>query len=177
MKKTLIPLVVFAVLAIFLAIGLTRDPAEVPSPLIGKPAPQFQTPRLAAEGSTVPAFDSKAMLGQVWMLNVWASWCVACRIEHPLLMEYAKANLVPLVGLDYKDKDADGLRWLERFGNPYDHVIVDRDGRIGIEFGVYGVPETFIIDKAGVIRYKQIGPITEDAWNSKMLPLLRELKK
>ena len=176
-KIVLIPLLVFIVLAVFLAIGLTRDPSEVPSPLIGKPAPQFQTARLAPEGSNAPAFASRDMLGQVWLLNVWASWCVACRIEHPLLMQYAKDNLVPLVGLDYKDKDAEGLRWLERYGNPYDHTIVDRDGRIGIEFGVYGVPETFIIDKAGVIRYKQIGPITEDAWNDKMLPLIRELKK
>ena len=174
MKKALIPLGVFIVLAIFLAIGLTRDPREVPSPLIGKPAPVFQTVRLDAPDQ---AFSSKDMLGKVWLLNVWASWCVACRVEHPLLMEYAKDKLVPIVGLDYKDKDDDGKRWLGRFGNPYDLTIVDRDGRIGIECGVYGVPETFLIDKAGVIRYKQIGPITEQAWNEKIVPLLREYQK
>jgi cytochrome c biogenesis protein CcmG, thiol:disulfide interchange protein DsbE len=174
MKKALIPLVLFIVLAVFLAIGLTRDPHEVPSPLINKPAPLFQTARLDAPSQT---FSSKDMLGKVWLLNVWASWCVACRIEHPLLMEYAKAKLVPIVGLDYKDKDDEGQRWLGRFGNPYDLIIVDRDGRIGIEFGVYGVPETFLIDKAGVIRYKQIGPITEQSWNDKILPMIRELQK
>jgi cytochrome c biogenesis protein CcmG/thiol:disulfide interchange protein DsbE len=174
MKKALIPLALFIVLVVFLAIGLTRDPHEVPSPLIGKPAPVFTTPRL---DPGFQAFASKEMLGQVWLLNVWASWCVACRAEHPLLMEYAKSKLVPIIGLDYKDQDAEGLRWLARFGNPYDMTIVDRDGRIGIEFGVYGVPETFLIDKAGVIRYKQIGPITEQAWKDKILPMVRELQK
>jgi len=174
MKKTLIPLALFIVLVVFLAIGLTRDPHEIPSPLINKPAPQFQTARLDAPDQT---FSSKDMLGKVWLLNTWASWCVACRVEHPLLMEYAKAKLVPIIGLDYKDKDDEGQRWLSRFGNPYDLAIVDRDGRIGIEFGVYGVPETFVIDKTGVIRYKQIGPITEQAWNEKIAPLVRELQK
>ena len=174
MKKTLIPLALFIVLAVFLGIGLTRDPREVPSPLINKPAPLFTAARLDAPDQT---FSSKDMLGKVWLLNVWASWCVACRIEHPLLMEYAKVKLLPIVGLDYKDKDAEGVRWLGRFGNPYDLTVVDRDGRIGIEFGVYGVPETFLIDKAGVIRYKQIGPITEQAWNDKILPMIRELQK
>jgi cytochrome c biogenesis protein CcmG/thiol:disulfide interchange protein DsbE len=174
MKKTLIPLALFIVLVVFLGIGLTRDPHEIPSPLINKPAPLFTTARLDALDQT---FSSKDMLGKVWLLNTWASWCVACRVEHPLLMEYAKAKLVPIVGLDYKDKDDEGQRWLSRFGNPYDLAIVDRDGRIGIEFGVYGVPETFVIDKAGVIRYKQIGPITEQAWNEKIAPLVRELQK
>jgi cytochrome c biogenesis protein CcmG/thiol:disulfide interchange protein DsbE len=174
MKKTLIPLALFIVLVVFLGIGLTRDPHEIPSPLINKPAPLFTTARLDAPDQT---FSSKDMLGKVWLLNTWASWCVACRVEHPLLMEYAKAKLVPIVGLDYKDKDDEGQRWLSRFGNPYDLAIVDRDGRIGIEFGVYGVPETFVIDKAGVIRYKQIGPITEQAWNEKIAPLVRELQK
>ena len=174
MKKTLIPLGLFIVLVIFLAIGLTRDPHEVPSPLIGKPAPQFTSARLDTPTQT---FSSKDMLGKVWLLNVWASWCVACRAEHPLLMEYAKSKYLPIIGLDYKDKDEDGLRWLARFGNPYDVTVVDKDGRIGIEFGVYGVPETFLIDKAGVIRYKQIGPINEQAWEEKMLPLIKELQR
>jgi cytochrome c biogenesis protein CcmG, thiol:disulfide interchange protein DsbE len=116
-------------------------------------------------------------LGHVWLLNVWASWCVACRQEHPILMEFAKTHTLPIVGLDYKDQEADGLKWLARHGNPYDITITDKEGRIGIDFGVYGVPESFLIDKTGVIRYKQIGPITEDALRDKIIPLIRELQK
>jgi len=174
MKKALIPLGLFIVLVVFLAIGLTRDPHEVPSPLIGKAAPMFSAPRLPA---TEQQFSSKDMLGQVWLLNTWASWCVACRQEHPILVEFAKTKTFPIVGLDYKDQDSEGLKWLARLGNPYDHTVTDKDGRIGIDFGVYGVPESFLIDKAGVIRYKQIGPITEDALRDKILPLVRELQK
>jgi cytochrome c biogenesis protein CcmG/thiol:disulfide interchange protein DsbE len=173
-KKTLIPLVFFIILVIFLAIGLTRDPHEIPSPLIGKPAPLFSAPVLQTPEKQL---SSKDMLGQVWLLNTWASWCVACRQEHPILMEFAKTKTLPIVGLDYKDKGADGLKWLARFGNPYDIAIADQDGRIGIDFGVYGVPESFLIDKAGVIRYKQIGPVTEEALRDKILPLIRELQK
>ena len=175
MKKTLmIPLGIFVVLVVFLAIGLTRDPHEIPSPLIGKVAPLFTAPRLQ---SPEQQFSAKDMLGKVWLLNTWASWCVACRQEHPLLMEYAKTHLIPIVGLDYKDQDAAGLKWLASFGDPYDLSVTDKDGRIGIDFGVYGVPESFLIDKGGVIRYKQIGPMTEDAWRDKIIPLVRELQK
>lgn len=174
MKKALIPLGIFAVLVVFLAIGLTRDPHEIPSPFIGKPAPAFTAPMLHIPDKS---FSAKDMLGQVWLLNTWASWCVACRHEHPILMEFAKTKTVPLVGLDYKDQEADGLKWLARFGNPYDLSVVDKDGRIGINYGVYGVPETFLIDKAGIIRYKHIGPVTEDALKEKILPLIRELQK
>ncbi len=174
MKKTYIPLALFAVLLVFLAIGLTRDPREIPSPLIGKPAPAFSAPVLNAAGQRL---GSKDMLGQVWLLNAWASWCVACREEHPLLVEFAKTNTVPIVGLDYKDSDAAGTTWLSRFGNPYSTVITDHDGRIGIDFGLYGVPESFLIDKAGIIRYKQIGPITQQALRDKILPLIQSLKK
>ena len=174
MKKTLIPLLIFVILVVFLAIGLTRDPREIPSPLIGKPAPGFTAPVLDGAGLM---FSGKDMLGKVWLLNTWASWCVACRQEHPLLIELAKAKLLPIVGLDYKDKDADGLKWISRYGNPYDVSIADRDGRIGIDFGVYGVPESFLIDKLGIIRYKQIGPFTEEAIRDKLLPLVRELQK
>ena len=174
MKKALIPLAVFIVLVIFLAIGLTRDQHEIPSPLIGKPAPNFSAPILQTPEKQ---FSAKDMLGQVWLLNTWASWCVACRQEHPILMEFAKTKTLPIIGLDYKDKDADGLKWLTRYGNPYDITITDKDGRIGIDFGVYGVPESFLIDKAGVIRYKQIGPITDEALRDKILPLIRELQK
>ncbi len=173
-KSLLIPLGVFAVLVVFLAIGLTRDPREVPSPLIGKAAPAFVAPRLQAPEQT---FSGKDMLGKVWLLNVWASWCVACREEHPVLMAFAKTKTLPVVGLDYKDKPADGLKWLARFGDPYDLSVTDQDGRIGINFGVYGVPETFLIDKQGVIRHKHIGAITEEALKNTILPLARELQK
>lgn len=173
MKKAYIPLGIFAVLLVFLAIGLTRDPREIPSPLIGKPAPTFSTQVLGKPGQT---FSNKDMLGQVWLLNVWASWCVACRVEHPLLVEFVKTNPLPIIGLDYKDKEADGIQWLARFGDPYAHAIVDADGRIGIDFGVYGVPESFLIDKQGIIRYKQIGPFTEEALRDKLQPLIKELQ-
>lgn len=174
MNKALIPLGIFIVLVVFLAIGLTRNPQEIPSPLIGKAAPLFVAPRLHAPDQQ---FSSKDMLGKVWLLNIWASWCVACRQEHPLLMEFAKTKTLPIIGLDYKDQASDGLKWLARFGDPYDLAITDKDGRIGIDFGVYGVPETFLIDKAGVIRYKQIGPLTEEALREKILPLIRNLQK
>ncbi|TXH89471.1 MAG: DsbE family thiol:disulfide interchange protein [Rhodoferax sp.] len=174
MKKTLIPLLVFVVLLVFLAIGLTRNPREVPSPLINKPAPVFTLQQLHAPEKS---FDSKSMLGQVWLLNTWASWCVACREEHPVLMEYAKTKSVALIGLDYKDKPEEGRKWLSRFGNPYDLSISDLDGRVGIDFGVYGVPETFLIDKQGVIRYKHIGPVTPEALKEKIIPLIQELQK
>ncbi len=172
MKKRLIPLGLFMVLLVFLAIGLTRDPHEIPSPLIGKPAPVFTAPVLGQSGQ---AFASKDMLGKVWLLNTWASWCVACRQEHPLLVEFVKTNPLIIIGLDYKDKEADGMKWLARYGNPYTQAVVDADGRIGIDFGVYGVPESFLIDKAGVIRYKQIGPFTEEALRDKLIPLVKEL--
>jgi len=174
MKKALIPLVIFAVLVVFLAIGLTRDPHEIPSPLINKPAPMFIAPILQTPAEK---FSAKDMLGKVWLLNTWASWCVACRQEHPILMEFAKTKTLPIIGLDYKDQNTEGMKWLARYGNPYDQTITDQDGRIGIDFGVYGVPESFLIDKAGVIRYKHIGPVTDEALRDKILPLIRELQK
>ncbi|MCU0805663.1 MAG: DsbE family thiol:disulfide interchange protein [Burkholderiales bacterium] len=177
MKRALvfaIPLAIFVVLALFLLRGLGLNPREVPSPLIGKPAPQFQLKQLA---DPAVAFSGKDMAGKVWLLNVWASWCVACREEHPLLVEVARKNLVPIVGLNYKDEPADAKAWLKQFGDPYSLSVTDRDGRVGIDFGVYGVPETFLIDKAGVIRLKQIGPITPEAWEKKIMPMVRELEK
>jgi cytochrome c biogenesis protein CcmG/thiol:disulfide interchange protein DsbE len=170
--KFAIPLALFAALAAFLAIGLTRDPREVPSPLIDKSAPPFQLEQLH---DSKAAFTPADMKGKVWMLNVWASWCASCRVEHPLLVEMAKRGVVPIVGLNYKDKRDEGLQWLTRFGNPYALSAYDYDGRVGIDYGVYGVPETFVIDKAGVIRYKQIGPITPEALEQKILPLLKKL--
>jgi cytochrome c biogenesis protein CcmG/thiol:disulfide interchange protein DsbE len=171
--RLLLPLGIFVVLVAFLAIGLKLDPREVPSPLVGKPAPDFSAPTLMEPGRIIAKQD---MLGKVWMLNVFASWCVACREEHPLLVAYARTpGAVPVIGLNYKDKREDGQAWLGRFGNPYTDIVFDLNGRIGINYGVYGVPETFIIDKAGVIRYKQIGPITPEALRNKIEPLLRQL--
>ena len=170
--RFLIPLAVFAVLVVFLGVGLTLNPREVPSPLINKPAPAFQLPQLHAPDKT---FAQKDMLGKVWMLNVWASWCVACREEHPNLVELARSGAVPIYGLNYKDERADGIAWLARFGNPYQLSAYDRDGRIGIDYGVYGVPETYVIDKAGVIRYKRIGAVTPEILRDKILPLVKEL--
>ena len=172
--RFVIPLAVFVLLAAFLAVGLTRDPREVPSPFIGKPAPVFQLTQLADEKL---AFAPADMKGKVWLLNVWASWCVSCRVEHPLLVEMSKKNVVPIVGLNYKDKRDEGLAWLARFGNPYSLSAFDVDGKVGIDYGVYGVPETFLIDKAGIVRYKQIGPLTVEALQQKILPLVRQLQQ
>jgi cytochrome c biogenesis protein CcmG/thiol:disulfide interchange protein DsbE len=172
--KRLVPLIVFAILVVFLWIGLGRDPREVPSPLIGKPAPDFSLVQLHAPDRKLGTAD---MRGQVWLLNVFASWCVSCRVEHPLLMELAKAKAVPVIGLDYKDKPDDGRRWLAQNGNPYHTSVVDFDGRVGIDWGVYGVPETFVIDRQGIIRYKQIGPVTPESLRDKILPLVRELNR
>jgi cytochrome c biogenesis protein CcmG/thiol:disulfide interchange protein DsbE len=172
--RFLIPLALFAVLVGFLIVGLQRDPREVPSPLIEKPAPGFNVAQLVAADKSFSPADMK---GQVWMLNVWASWCVACREEHPLLVELGRAKIVPVIGLDYKDKRPDALKFLGQNGDPYNLSAFDGDGRVGIDYGVYGVPETFIIDKNGVIRHKQIGPITPDALEKKILPLIEQLKK
>ena len=173
-KKLLIPLGVFIVLCAFLLVGLWRDPREVPSPLIGKTAPAFTLAQLHEPSKTLGPADLK---GQVWLLNVWASWCVTCREEHPLLVGLAKANLVPIIGLDYKDETAAGKRWLAQHGDPYTVSVVDRDGRVGIDWGVYGVPETFVVDKTGTIRHKQIGALTAEVLEQKILPLIRELQK
>ncbi len=170
--RYLLPLALFAVLVGFLAVGLKLDPREVPSPLIGKPAPGFALTRLDDAAKTIRRED---LLGQVWVLNVWASWCAACRDEHPHLMEYAKSKQVPLIGLNYKDTRPAGLTWLARLGNPYDASLFDADGRVGIDFGVYGVPETFVIDKQGVIRFKQIGPVTPEILQGRIVPLLKAL--
>ena len=172
--KFLIPLALFIVLVIFLGIGLNRDPREVPSPLINKPAPAFEVAQLAQPTKT---FSPASMKGQVWILNVWASWCVACREEHPVLVELAKSGVAPVIGLDYKDKREDALSMLQRQGDPYMLSAFDGNGRVGIDYGVYGVPETYIIDQAGIIRFKHIGPITMQVLNEKMYPLIRELKK
>jgi cytochrome c biogenesis protein CcmG/thiol:disulfide interchange protein DsbE len=173
MKRALIPFAIFLVMAGFLFKGLFLNPREVPSPLVGKPAPAFSLPRL---DQPAKAFSPKDMLGQVWLFNVWASWCGACRDEHPLLVELAKTGLVPVVGMDYKDTTAEATQWLTERGNPYLLSAVDADGRVGIDYGVYGVPETYVIDKAGVIAYKQIGPVTLESLRDDILPLVKRLQ-
>lgn len=172
MKRFLLPLGIFMTMAVFLGIGLKLDPREVPSPLIGKPAPDFALPTLADPSRTLRKQD---LLGRVWLLNVWASWCAACRQEHPVLVEFARSQSTPIYGLNYKDDRAAGLGWLQEGGNPYADSLFDHDGRLGIDYGVYGVPETFVIDQAGVIRYKHIGPITPDVLHKQIEPLLRQL--
>ena len=173
MKKALIPLAAFLVLCGFLAAGLRLNPREVPSPLIGKVAPAFTLGQLADPAKT---FSSRDLLGQVWVLNVWASWCVTCREEHPVLLDLAKRKVVPLVGLNYKDPREDALRWLARYGDPYALSVMDADGRIGIDYGVYGVPETYVIDREGIIRYKRIGAVTPDVLEAQILPLVKKLQ-
>jgi cytochrome c biogenesis protein CcmG/thiol:disulfide interchange protein DsbE len=174
MARYLIPLVLFIVLAVFLAIGLNRDPHEVPSPLINKPAPAFNLPQLKEPTKT---FSAAEMRGRVWVLNVWASWCVTCRDEHPLLLDYAKSGAVPIYGLNYKDQQADALAWLGELGDPYVLSAADLDGRIAIDYGVYGAPETYLIDQSGTIRFKQIGPVTPNVWTKQILPLVQELNR
>ncbi len=171
-KRYLIPLVVFVLMAGFLAVGLKLNPREVPSPLIDKPAPAFNLPQLNDPALKVAA---EQMKGQVWVLNVFASWCTPCLAEHPYVTQLAKQPGIKLIGLNYKDRAEDAKGWLRKHGDPYTTIVVDADGRVGIDYGVYGVPETFVIDKQGVIRHKQIGPITPEALKDDILPLLAKL--
>jgi len=184
----------FAALVVLLAIGLGLNPRDVPSPLVGKPAPAFSLNILATPDKTL---GPKDMQGKVWLLNVWASWCVSCRQEHPVLVEFSKKVDVPVIGLNYKEVRGDGAfdmgkmpadeerklafqranQWLSQHGDPYRLTVMDLDGRVGIDYGVYGVPETYVIDKAGVIRMKHTGPITPDVLGTKIMPLLAELNK
>ena len=172
MARYLVPLGIFLVLVVFLGVGLGLNPRQVPSPLIDRPAPAFVLPQLHAPEKPI---GPEALRGQVWLLNVWASWCVSCRQEHPVLIDLAKSGEVPIYGLNYKDQREDALRWLVQWGDPYKLSIMDVKGATGIDYGVYGVPETFVIDKAGVIRYKQIGPLTPEILRDKILPLVRKL--
>jgi len=174
MKRFLVPLAVFVLLVGFLAVGLKLNPREVPSPLVGKAAPAFDLPLLSQPDKRFVPAD---MRGKVWLLNVWASWCVSCRDEHPVLVELSKKGVLPILGLNYKDKGDEAQRWLKQFGDPYQLSVVDADGRTGIDYGVYGVPETYLIDAEGVIRYKQIGPLTPAILEQKVLPLAMALKK
>jgi cytochrome c biogenesis protein CcmG/thiol:disulfide interchange protein DsbE len=171
--RYLAPLGIFVLLVVLLWAGLYLNPREVPSPLIDKPAPEFTLPLLHDAGKQIARKD---LLGQVTLLNVWASWCDACREEHPLLVELARSGQVPIYGLNYKDAREDALRWLNGLGNPYVASAFDEQGKVGIDYGVYGVPETYVIDREGVIRYKVIGPLTEDSLKNTVLPLIRKLQ-
>lgn len=173
MLKYLLPLVIFVVMAYFLAVGLKLKPSEIPSPLIGKPAPVFSAARLDNPAQQLATAD---LQGQVWLFNVWASWCVSCRQEHEVLNQFAQQKAVTLIGLNYKDDPTAAKNWLQQLGNPYDISIMDQDGRIGIDWGVYGVPETFVVDKKGVIRYKFTGPVGVDDIEGKILPLVAQLQ-
>ncbi|MBX2825285.1 MAG: DsbE family thiol:disulfide interchange protein [Gammaproteobacteria bacterium] len=168
-----IPFAVFFVLAGVLARGLYLDPTELPSPLIDKPAPEFRLEQLNGSGAQ---FNTADMRGQVWMLNVWASWCVSCRDEHPLFVQLADEQLLPIVGLNYKDKPAEATAWIRQFGNPYAVIAADVEGRAGIDWGVIAVPETFLIDKQGMIRYKHTGPVNQKVMNDTIVPLIRQLQ-
>ena len=174
MNRYLLPLGVFAALVILLAAGLTLNPREVPSPLIGKLAPSFRLPQLHQPQQT---FAPSELKGKVWILNVWASWCAACRDEHPVLTDLANSRIAPVYGLNHKDKREDAIAWLKRYGDPYEASLFDGDGRVGIDYGVYGVPETYVIDKQGVIRYKRIGPVTPEIVKQKIVPLIAELSR
>lgn len=171
--RFMIPLGIFFVMCLFLAIGLKLDPRNVPSPLIGKPVPAFSLPLVQTPERLVSQEDFR---GEVTLFNVWSSWCVACRQEHALLVALAGRKLVSIVGLNYKDERDAAMDWLARLGNPYRYSVFDAEGKTGIELGVYGVPETFVVDRKGVIRYKQIGPITEAVLEGTLLPLIRQLQ-
>ncbi len=174
MSRYLIPLVIFGVLIVFLAMGLNRDPNMVPSPLINEPAPAFQLPQLQ---DPKKSFSAQEMRGKVWLLNVWASWCGPCREEHPVLLQLSQSGVVPVYGLNYKNDRKEALAWLSEVGNPYVVVASDIDGRVGIEYGVYGVPETYLIDRDGVIRFKQIGIMTPDIVKDTIIPMVKDLSK
>ena len=173
MNRSLLPLLAFIVLVVFLGIGLTKDPRKLPSTFIGKTAPVFSLPQLHNLNKT---FSPKDMLGKVWVLNVWASWCVSCRAEHHVLNNMIKRHKVNLIGLNYKDEVTDARSWLDRYGNPYQLSASDVEGGAGIEWGVYGVPETFVMDKKGIVRLKHTGPVTDKDIIEEIIPMIKKLE-
>lgn len=173
MTRYVLPLGIFIVIVAFLAVGLKLDPKHIPSPFIGKPAPDFTLPQLHNPDKTLSVSDLK---GKVWLLNVWASWCVSCRAEHEVVKRFVATGEAPVYGLNYKDESNDALVWLSQLGDPYEASVVDYKGDVGIDWGVYGVPETFVIDQDGIVRHKQVGPVTDEIINSTILPLVKELK-
>ena len=174
MKTFYIPVAIFIVLAIVLAIGLRGTSSDLPSPFIGKPAPEFSLPRL---DDSQLQFSPHSMRGKVWLLNVWASWCKPCRAEFPVLLDFARTTSVPVIGFNYTDTIEDGNQLLEQLGNPYQLSVSDANGRVGMDYGVYGVPETFVIDRQGIVRMKFIGPVTKDLIRDQLLPLIQKLNQ
>jgi cytochrome c biogenesis protein CcmG/thiol:disulfide interchange protein DsbE len=170
--RFILPLAIFLLIVFFLWRGLALNPREVPSPLIGKPVPAFDVPVLGDPSQTLSAADLR---GTVYLLNVWGSWCVSCRDEHPVLVEFAKRGTIPLYGLNWRDKREDAIAWLQRFGDPYVVSGVDREGRVAIDFGVYGAPETYLVDREGIIRFKQTGPLTWKVIEERIAPLAAKL--
>ena len=170
--RFLLPLAIFLAIAFFLWRGLALNPREVPSPLVGKKVPTFNVPVLS-DGSKM--LSDAELRGKVYLLNVWGSWCVSCREEHPVLVELAKKGTIPIYGLNWKDREQDAIAWLARFGDPYIVSGVDRDGRVAIDFGVYGAPETYLVDREGIIRYKQTGPLTWEVIEQKIMPIVAKL--
>ncbi len=169
----LLPVALLAVLGIAFAVGLGRDPQKLPSVLLGKPMPSFALPSI--DGSTA-GFASNELMGKVSLVNVWASWCPPCRIEHPILMDIAKSG-IPIYGINYKDKPEDAARFLSNLGNPFTAIGADRDGKVAIDLGVYGYPETFVTDRNGIIRYKHVGPISKPDWERTLAPIFQELQR
>lgn len=172
MNRYLWPLIGFAVLIAFLGAGLKLDPKRIPSPFIDKPAPAFSVPTLHQESNTISTAD---MRDKVWLLNVWASWCAACRVEHPLINALSQQGLLEIVGLNYKDERPAAKAWLRQFGDPYDEIAWDIKGDVGIDYGVYGVPESFLIDQQGIIRHKQIGPFDQETIQNTLIPMIKQL--
>ena len=172
MKNVFLPAIGFFILVIIFLIALRGDPSKIPSPFIGKPAPAFSLPGLFDENKVI---SNKSLQGEVVLMNIWASWCTACQQEHHLLLELKQKHRVNLVGLNYKDKRQDAKAWLKKFENPYNEIAFDYEGKVGIDWGVYGVPETFILDKDGIIQHKIIGPIDDTIVKNEILPLLDRL--
>ncbi|GMQ91780.1 MAG: DsbE family thiol:disulfide interchange protein [Gammaproteobacteria bacterium] len=173
LSRYVIPLVITILILVLLGIGLTMDPKLIPSVLIGKPAPEFTLPTVRKPKITLSKSD---LQGKVVLFNVWASWCTACKEEHPIFMELARRKAVPIYGLNYKDKRKDALLWLQRLGDPYVASAHDANGRVGIDWGVYGVPETFVVDRKGIIRYKHVGALNTKVVEQKIMPLVRRLR-
>jgi cytochrome c biogenesis protein CcmG, thiol:disulfide interchange protein DsbE len=173
LNRFLLPLGVFALLVVVLAIGIKRAPEKgaIASPLIGRPAPAFNLPLLTDASRR---FDSSTLRGRPYLLNVWATWCAECRVEHDVLLEIQRSGLVPIIGLDWQDEDAQALEWLRQLGNPYALVLVDRDSRAAIDWGVYGAPETFLVDAKGIVVYKHVGALSREVWTSELMPRLKD---
>jgi len=173
MTRFIVPLIAFAVLIPVFMIGLTRNPNELPSPLLDKPAPVYELPSLLDPSRSV---GSETYAGQVALVNVWATWCPGCRQEHDFLLELAAEKTVPIFGLNWRDSRPEALRWLQALGDPYIDSAFDQDGRVGIDWGVYGAPETFLIDQNGIVVLKHIAPLTREIWDRDFVPRIEQLR-